>query len=330
MVDKVIKKNCMVDRDIKKPIIILSSITIIGAIGYHLIEGKSLLNSFYWTIVTITTVGYGDLPINTPLGKIFAIILIITSVGVILYTLTILGENIIEGRIWKVFTMREKQEEVEKLSNHMIVCGYGDVGEAIKEQLEMHGKKVVVIDKDEEKLRTEATENPYIVGDATEKETLKKAGADRAEGIFAAMPQDSDNILIILNAIECNKNIRIIARSERTETDKHLEKIGADTVVHPDSEGGIRMAQSFLNPEITNLYDSLFKGNFGKAGTIDVSENSDLVDKTIAQSGLKEEYGLIVAIKRDEDLLLNPSTNEKIKPNDTLIVIGKNSRSKSS
>lgn len=319
----------MEDSALKKPILILSSIIIIGTIGFNLIENGGLLDSFYWTIVTITTVGYGDIPITTTLGKVFAVFLIITGVGVILYTLTVLGENIVKGKVWELFIMKEKQSEIENLNNHLIVCGYGDVGQAISKHLIKHNEDVVVIDKDEEKLRTKATDIPYVVGDATKEEALRDAGISRSEALFSAVPRDSDNLLIVLNAKECNKDLKVIARSVSLETDKHIEKLGAEAVVHPDSEGGIRMAQSLLHPEVTELYNSLLEGDIGNAETIDVSQGNELIGKTIGESNLKENYdALIIALKRNNEIKLNPSIETEIKENDTLIIMAPTSKLK--
>ncbi len=317
----------MVKKKIKTPIFFLASIILIGTFGYHIIEGRNYLDSFYWTIVTITTVGYGDLPIKTSLGKLFAVVLISSGVGVILYTFTVIGQKIFEGSVWKIFTMKEKAEEVKQKQNHLVVCGYGDVGEAITQQLISHKKEVVLIDKDEEVLRSEAPELPYIVGDATKEETLKMANLSKAKGLFAAIPDDSDNILLVLTAKEINPDIRVVARLERPEGDKHIRRVGAEAVIHPDNEGGTRMAQSYLHPEVTNLYDDLLKGESGKAGTIKVTKKSGLVGKTLKESDLKEKHGLlVVAIKKDSEIILNPDYNQKLEAGDTLIVMGTGSQ----
>ncbi len=309
--------------ELKTPIIVLASVVVIGALGFSLIEGESLLNSLYWTFATITTVGYGDIPIDTAAGRVFAISVMITGVVAILYSFTLIGRNIIEGRIWEFLTMKEKERLIEDMENHLIVCGYGDVGRAVTEQLLLAGEDVVVVDKDGEVLRVKAKDTPYIVGDATSEEKLEQAGIERAKGIFATLPEDSDNILLSLGAKECNPDIRIVARSNNREVDKHLRRAGAEAVIHPGSEGGIRMARAFIHPEITNLYDHLLSGGVGKADVFEISEGGMLDGTTIKESGLRKEVGVsVVALKRNGEIIVNPEIDKEIRARDTLIVMG--------
>lgn len=309
--------------NIKIPVIILISIVITGTIGFHIIEGANLLDSLYWTVITLATVGYGDIPPETQAGRLFTVFLVTIGVGVILYTFSLIGKNIIEGSIWEIFTVSEKADEVEKLSNHLIVCGYGAIGQAVTEQLLLGDEEVVIIDLNEEVLRIEATDLPYIAGDATQEDVLEKAGCERARGLFATLPKDSDNIMLVLSAKEINPEIRIIAKSEGMEAEKHIRRAGAEAVIHPDSEGGIRMARSFLHPEVTSLYDHMLQGDAGKAGAMEVQKGSLLDGNTIKESGLREDIGIsVIAIRRDDELIVNPTINEEIQAEDTLIIMG--------
>ncbi|KXB03756.1 hypothetical protein AKJ45_00710, partial [candidate division MSBL1 archaeon SCGC-AAA261F19] len=164
---------------------------------------------------------------------------------------------------------------------------------------------------------------PYVVGDPTKEEDLEKAKIDKAKGLFATLPDDPDNILLTLSAKELNPNIRIIAKAESTEGAKHLRRAGAEAIVLPEREGGIRMARSFLYPEITSLYDHLLKGDVGRAGTVKVPEAGVLAGKTIEESKIKEETGVaVIAIKRGDKLITNPKIDEEIKSGDVLIVMG--------
>lgn len=256
------KKNLLI------PIISLISIIIIGSVGFHLIEGESLTTSLYWTIVTITTVGYGDVTPITETGKVFSIILIVVGIGTILYILSAIGRNIIEGRIWEVFTMRKKSEEVEKLENHLLVCGYGDVGRTITQELQLGNEDIVIIDQNIDPLQGEGIDLPFVVGDATKEEILENAKINKARGLFAALPGDSDNILLTLSAKDINPEIRIIAKAETNERAKHLRRAGAEAIVLPEKEGGIRRAGSFLHPEITSLYNHLLMENVGRSSSV--------------------------------------------------------------
>ncbi len=310
-------------RDLIFPITSLITIAVIGTLGFHYIEDVGLSKSLYWTIVTITTVGYGDITPQTELGRIFAIVLMIVGIGSILYILTAIGRNIIEGRIWEIFTMSEKEEDVQKLENHLIVCGYGDIGRTITQQLQLGKEDVVIIDENADALREEATDLPYIVGDGTKEEVLETAKIDTARGLFAALPSGSDNILLTLSAKDLNPKIRIVAKADSNEGAKHLRRAGAEAVVLPEQEGGIRMARSFLHPEVTSLYDHLLKGDVGRAGAVNIEAESKLKGKTIKESKIKSEIGVsVIGIKRGEEIITNPKIGEKIRENDILIVMG--------
>ena len=308
---------------LKIPIAVLATIALIGTIGFHLIEDVALLESLYWTIVTMTTVGYGDIVPATEEGKIFAMVLMAMGVGTLLYVLTLVGRNIIEGRLWAVFTGREKRKEMEKMKDHLVVCGYGGVGRPITQELLLGNEKVVVIDKNEEMLRKEIPNLPYIAGDATKEGVLEAAKINEAKGIFAALPDDSDNILLTLSALDINPNLRVITKAETTEGAKHLRRAGAEAVVSPDREGGIRLARSFLHPEITSFYDHLLMGDIGRAGTIQIPSGGNFDGVSIKKSKIRKELGVsIIAIKRGEEIITNPDKDEEMKGGDTLIVMG--------
>lgn len=302
----------------------LGSIVIIGALGFYLIEEQwGILESIYWTIVTITTVGYGDVTPHTELGKIFSIFLMVVGIGSILYVLTVVGRNIVEGKIWEVFSRSGKREEVEGMEDHLIVCGYGDVGRALTQELLLANEKVVIVDIDEGTLIEEVPQKPYIVGDATKEDVLESAGIERAMGLFATLPSDSDNVLLTLNAKDLNPGLRVISKAETREGAKHLRRAGSEAVISPEREGGLRMARSFLHPEITSLYDHLLMGDVGRAEAVQVPEGGVLDGKTIEESKMGEEIGVsIITIRREGELITNPQPGQVMKGGDTLIVMG--------
>lgn len=309
--------------NIEKPLLVLLTIILIGTIGFHLIEGEPLLDSFYWTIVTITTVGFGDFAPETMIGKIFSIGLIISGVSVILYTFTAIGRNIIEGRVREYFSMREKEKEISDLEDHLVICGFGSVGQAIFEKLEDREEKIVIIDNNENLLRQEASENLYIIGDATEEDVLEQANVDKAKGLFAALPNDSENILVTLSARELNTDLKIIARANSREVDKHLYRAGAESVVHPRSEGGIHMARAWLHPEVAKLYERLLEDDSNIASALMIPEDSELVGKSLENSGMREKFDIFVlGIKRKDDVIINPQPDSNLESEDMLIIVG--------
>ncbi|MFQ6079108.1 MAG: potassium channel family protein [Thermodesulfobacteriota bacterium] len=308
---------------LKLPIIILASILVMGGIGFHLIEGIDIATSFYWTISTVTTVGYGDVVPQTEVGRVFASVLMVVGIGAILYALTIVGKNIIEGRLWSMVRGSEKEKEVKKMKDHLIICGYGQIGQTITQDLLLGNEKVIIIDKDEEVLRREASDLPYIVGDPTHEEVLEKARIDKAKGLFTTFSDDSDNILVTLSAKEVNPDIRVISRASDDEGIKHLRRAGAEAVILPEREGGLRMSRSFLHPEITDLYEYLISGEKGRAGAVEIPQRAELDGKTIEESGVREKIGVsVVAIRRGKEIITNPKPDQEIKAGDTLITLG--------
>ena len=217
----------------------------------------------------------------------------------------------------------KKKEGFEDYEDHLIVCGYGNVGRTVTQQLLLWNEDVVVVEENEQELEKGNQEIDYVVGDATREEVLEKAGVSNARGLFAVLPKDSDNILLSLSAKDFNEDIRILAKADSSDSEKHLRRAGVEDVVLPDKEGGIRMARSFLHPEITSLYDHLLMGDVGRAGSVVVQVGKAMDGKTIEEAKIRKDTGAsIVGIKRGDELITNPKIDERIEGGDTLIVVG--------
>ena len=211
----------------------------------------------------------------------------------------------------------------EDLEGHLVVCGYGDIGRTVTQQLLLWNETVVVVEKDEEKLERSEEGVRYVVGDATKEEVLERAGVSRARGLFAVLPRDSDNILLALSAKDFNEDIRIVAKADSTESEKHLRHAGVEEVALPDKEGGVRMARSYLHPEITSLYDHLLMGDVGRAGAVEVPKGKAMDGKTIEEAKIRDHTGAsVVGIKRGDELITNPKIDQRVEGGDTLIVVG--------
>ncbi len=303
------------------PITVLGSILVMGGFGFHLLEDVDLFTSFYWTISTVTTVGYGDIVPKTVMGRSFATVLMVVGIGTIFYTLTSIGKSMVEGGVWKMLRGAEKEKDVKKMENHVIICGYGEIGQTIAGDLLRAKEKAVIVDNNEDVLRKEASSLPYIVGEATNEEVLEKAGVRRAKGLFVTLPNDSDNIVVTLSAKDLNPKIRVVSRAKDNEGIKHLRKAGAESVVLPETEGGLRMSRSFVHPELT-LLDYLWKGSATTAA-VHVHKGSRIDGVKIKDSAIKESLGLlIIAMKRSKKIITNPEPKEKLRSGDTLIAIG--------
>lgn len=312
---------------IKFALIILFTIIIIGTVGFHLIEGWSFLDSLYTTIATLSTVGYGDFSPETTAGKFFTVFVILSGVGMMFYTLVLLAETFIEGRV-RILLGRGKLEKIiEKMNNHYIICGGGRIGFLICRELMAGEIPCVIVDNNPDVIQKAQDENfIYCKGDATQDKVLIAAGIKRAKGIICVLPSDAENLYVILTAKELNQNIFIMARSEEEESEHRLMRAGADKVMSPYTLGGVRMAMAIMRPamldfiEITTNRQSLEL----RMEEVAICRNSQFLAKTLEDSGIRKRFGLIiVAVKKDSGkMIFNPMANYIIEEGDRLIAMG--------
>lgn len=302
-------------------------IIIVGTLGYHVIEGWNFLESLYTTIQTISTVGYGDYTPQTWEGKLFTIILIIFGVGTMLYTVGMLAETMVEGRLRALAGKGKQDKMIKNIKNHYIVCGCGRIGHLICRELKADKMDFVVIDGDPEVIqRIEEEGFVYYRGDATQDKSLLAAGIKRAKGIVCVLPTDAENLYVILTAKELNPDIYILSRSEEEESEHRLLRAGADRVMSPYTLGGMRMAMAILRPamldfiEITTRRQSLEL----RMEEISVCDGSPIIGKSLEESEIRHEFGLIiVAVKKDSGkMMFNPLANYVIEKGDKLIAMG--------
>jgi len=302
-------------------------IIIVGTFGYHLIEGWNFLESLYTTIQTISTVGYGDYTPQTGEGKLFTIILIIFGVGTMLYTVGMLAETMVEGRLRALVGKGKQGKMIEKMKNHYIICGCGRIGQLICRELKADKMDFVVIDSDTEVIqKIEEDGFVYYRGDATQDKTLLGAGIKRAKGIVCVLPTDAENLYVILTAKELNPDIYVLSRSEEEESEHRLLRAGADRVMSPYTLGGMRMAMAILRPamldfiEITTRRQSLEL----RMEEMAVCDGSPIIGKSLEESEIRHNYGLIiVAVKKESGkMIFNPLASYTIEKGDKLIAMG--------
>ena len=312
---------------IKIALSILLTISIIGTFGFHFIEGWSFVDSFYTTIATLSTVGYGDFSPDTTAGKFFTVFVIIFGVGMMFYTLVLLAETFLEGRVRNLLGRGKLEKIIEKMNNHYIICGGGRIGFLICHELMAGKMPCVLIDNNPEVIQKAQDEGfIYCKGDATQDKVLIAAGIKRAKGIVCVLPTDAENLYIILTAKELNQKIYIMARSEEEESEHRLLRAGADRVMSPYTLGGVRMAMAILRPamldfiEITTSRQSLEL----RMEEIPICKESPFISKTLEDSGIRKRFGLIiVAVKKDSGkMTFNPMANYIIEEGDRLIAMG--------
>jgi len=288
------------------------------------------MDCVYMTVVSLTTVGYGEvieITGNIP-AQIFTMILIIFGMGIILYGISNMTAIIIEGELTGILRKKRMIKEIQKLKNHIIVCGGGETGRPVLIELVKNKEPVVLIEQEEENIeRCQGVENLlYIQGDATDDENLMAAGILNASGIIIALPADKDNLYITMTARMLNKRIRIVSRMIDQKLEPKLKMAGADRVVSPNTIGALRMASEMIRPTVVDFLDSMLRSSRGnlRIHQITVSEDSGVAGKKLSEAGIEDKFDLLVlgAKHEKEDIKFNPSPSETLAVGMTLIVMG--------
>ena len=306
-------------------------IGIAGTTGYMMIEGWDLLDSMYMTIITLATVGYGEVHSVSRAGRIFTMLLIFFGVGFCLYVAGAMVQFMIEGRIRAILGRRRLDKKIGRLKNHHIVCGYGRIGRVLCKNL--YGKKefdLVVLESNKDLIPVMEEDGVlYLHGDAVDEENLIKAGIKTAKGLVAVLATDAENVFLVLTARQLNPHLHITARASRSDTKSKFLAAGANNVVSPYDIGAISMAQRILKPTITSFLDLAFaeQNKDIKMEEIPVSSSSSLINIMLKDSGIRQKFNLIIiAIKKpDGSMLFNPSFETKIEAGDTVIAVGEDS-----
>lgn len=303
---------------------LIVTIILIGTFGYMLIEGWSFFDSFYMTIITISTTGFKELrPLSTP-GMILTVGLIITGVLSIAYTGSRGVQLLVESQILR---RRRMSKMLEEVSNHYIICGFGRMGKQIAEHLDEHNLKFVVIENEPNNIvKLDDLGYLYVEADATDDDALIKAGAKKAIGLVAVLSTDAENVFTTLSAREINSKTFIVARAIDEGTEGKLKKAGADRVVKPYELGGNRMVQLLLRPDVTDFIEGVARKRDVDISLeqIEVCEGSKLVGLTLAESPIRSELNIIVIAidKSGGNFVYNPHASTVIEAKDKLIAIG--------
>ncbi len=300
---------------------------LLSTIGYMLILNVSFIDALYMTVITISTVGYGEVVELDIGGKVFSIIVIITNISVIGYLFSVIFRAISEGVInhsWRKYKM---SKEIKKIKNHIIVCGSGETGIHVIKQLMLKDIDFVVIENDEQAIEVlDALNVNYVFNDATREETLIDANIEQAKGLITCLAKDADNVFVVLTARELNRELHIIARAHEDRSDVKLKRAGANQTVSPDEIGGKKMASLMINPHVQFFVDNIIdtKNITINMEEIKINETSQLIGKKLSEAKISEKAGLIVlAIRKEEDrFIFNPKANEILNLDDKMLVVG--------
>ena len=313
-------------------IVILSSTILMGSSGYYLIfEGRSsYLDCLYMTVISLTTVGYGEVLGITGNAKaqIFTMLLIIFGMGIILYCISTLTAMLIEGELTGMLRRRKMENKINALNGHYIVCGGGETGFPLAVELVTSKASVVLVEQSNRVIeQARQVKGLYHVhGDATDDKNLIAAGIERATGITICLPSDNDNLYITMTARMLNSKARIISRMTNSRLKPKLLKAGATSVVSPNSIGALRMASEMLRPAAVEFLDNLLRSERGelRIHQVAVSSESPLVGKPILQSGLRDQFNLLLLGVRfnNGEFEYRPPSSFVMEAGMTLIVLG--------
>ena len=305
----------------------LVGIVILGTAGYVLLEGWSIVEAFYMTMITVTTVGFNEVRELSTTGRMLTVALMILGVGTLFYGIAIIAEIRFEERIRQIFGRRKLVKELDRLENHHIICGYGRIGSTVAGEYARESLPHVIIENDESiAARLDQEGKLFILGDATLDETLMEAHVEKAKSLVCALATDAENVFVTLTARALNPNLFILSRAALDSSIGKMEAAGADRVVSPYIMGGMRMAQSVLRPKLAGFLDEVT----GHATTdldfdeVTVPEGSDLVGMALRESKISQETGVyLLSIRHSSgEMRFNPGPDFEIRAGDHLYALG--------
>jgi len=311
------------------PIYILTGLMLVGTMGYMIIESYPLIDAFYMTVITIATVGYGEVhPLSTE-GRVFTAFLIITSFGTFAYAVSAITRFVTDGEFNRFFKNKKLNAAIEKLSEHVIICGYGRNGRQAAHILKKHDKRFVVIERDEKitGILTHKFSDLVLSGDATQDEVLLEAGIMRATALITTLPEDADNLFIVLTARYLNPTLNIISRASDDGSDTKLKIAGADNVIMPDKVGGAHMASLVMKPDVMEFIDQITVQGGDNIGLEEIAFeriSESLKNKTLKDLEIRNKSGAnIIGYKTaGGEYLVNPGGDTKVIPHSKIFVLG--------
>ncbi|SDE86593.1 voltage-gated potassium channel [Pricia antarctica] len=308
---------------------LIASVFIIGVLGYRFISDFAWMDALYMTVITVTTVGFSEVGPLSNEAKLFTIFLILSSVFIFAFSISIITEYILSRNSLQLLKKKKVKDQINSLSDHVIVCGFGRNGMQAAERLRTYKKPFVVIEKDKEIIEKFATEDIlFVEGDANEDDILSESGIEKAHYLIAAMPDDAANLFVVLSARQMNKSLFIISRASLVTSYKKLLLAGADKVIMPDRIGGDHMASLVVMPDLITFMDQL--GTEGKNTTnleeVAIEDFSDEVDcNSLRDLDLRKKTGctIIGYIEPDGNYIINPEADLQLKPKSKVIVLGR-------
>lgn len=314
---------------------VLTSAIATGTLGFRLVEGWPIFDAFYMALITLTTVGYGEIHPLSFHGRLFASFLMLVGVATVFVSFAILGDTLLRLELADYFDRRRRTRMLEHMAGHYIVCGAGRVGRSVVLELLRAGAQVVLIDNDPDRVRWgEALGIVTLTADASKDETLRQARIETAAGLVSAISSDAENVYVTLSAKVLNPSLHVAVRASDEQAEEKLQRAGATTVLTPYTYIGHRLAQSLLRPHVTSFLD--VASAFGRTDLdleieqLPIAPGSMLASKTLEEAHLGRTYGVIVlAVRRVSGTMqFNPPADVRLEAGDVLIAMGERQKLK--
>ena len=303
-------------------------VVVLGTTGYMLIEGWTFLDALWMVVITVTTIGYGEVHHLTPLGRLFSLGLILFGVGIVTYSATTFARAVIDGDMARLYRQRRKERIMKKLENHYIVVGYGRLGRVVVEDLQRSGVGVCVVERDLEVVEEleRSGRVPVVRGDGASDDTLRLAGVERAQGLAIALPSAAEAVYVSMSASQLNPELNIVTRIDEPEASYRARRVGARQVVNPYRLAGWRIAHGLLRPLASNFLD-LATFSVHEEFAVDeqsIPQGSPFAGKSLRELAIGAEHKLLVVAiqKPNGTLIATPGGNVVLEPGDTVIVLG--------
>ncbi len=316
------------ERRLQFGLLAFAGVLLSGFVGYQVFEGFAPLDALYMTVITVTSVGYGEVVPLDSSGRMFTILLIAAGVGSATFAIASGAEFVLEGHMRRIIERRRMDRSIQSLKDHVIICGFGRVGRRLADELRAEGVSFVIIDNDLHRLEdAEERRWPFVVGDSTEESVLVEAGGERARALVACVNSDADNVLTTLTAKGLRPDLSVIGRAKAEENEAKFRRAGADRVIAPTTMGGRRIAQLLTRPIVAEFLEQVG----GSAGLeysfeeIPVRQASPLVGIKLSEAGMREQWGctvLAIDHRNGEPLDTHPDDDILLDANDVLVVIG--------
>lgn len=316
---------------------LLITVVLGGGFGYYLIGGGAWRfgDCIYMTVITVTTVGYGEVLANmdrVAYARGFTMVLLVFGTGIIVYFASTVTAFIIEGDLRNVLFASRLKKRMKRMKDHVVVCGAGSTGRNVIEELLTTGVPVVAIDLREGELREIADKFPraeftYLVGDATDDDVMAQTNLERARGLVAALSSDKDNLYLTVSGRQTNPGMRIVARCAELSHVEKIRRSGADAVVSPNFIGGMRLVSELLRPAVVRFLDDMLRDRRAafRIEEIQLGERAAALGTTLRDARVRERFGMTVLAVRATDntsWVYNPDADEKLGPGMTLVVLG--------